>query len=422
MKAPAYGFWIFLAVLLAAGCTKNRPAGWPELPQDSGQAGKLVEENTRRPVSSEVVSFTAENVLDLLRERVGQGRVIGGMDGIVFWTWRRLSAAGRSGRSSFILWGTYHDSAAQVRAFGDLVGPLGLAGLDAVAVEQFNTDGRWTGVSARQQAGDSGLLADYQATGDRVALEKLLQGQIRENYTGWKYGLLPAMIDLLIKARAAGRRLCGCDMSVSLQERIRATGMADRLRELHCVMALQDELRDRPGPHRVAMLWGQGHLEPEGVQRFLPRDAEILYFHVYGGRFARHGLEAGLAGRLAITDALMIPADQRGNLVVLLPDDLIGARKENKHVPPEQPLAEEQHRRLVVTGSQKGTLRVGKQTLEVSETPRALTLQRGAQVFLFTHAGGLLAGLVTMPPDGFLELHLQPERRLVEVTLHRRTR
>jgi hypothetical protein len=422
MQAPVYGFWLGLALLLAAGCTKEEPGGWPELPRDSRRARELVDEHTHRSVGAASTPLTADGILALLGARVEQGRLVGGMDGIVFWIWRRVSAAERSGRSSFILWGTYHDSITQVRAFGELVGPLGLARLDAVVVEQFNADGRWGGVSLREQAGDSALLADYRETGGRVVLEKLLHVQVRENYTAWKYGLLPAMMELLIKARAAGRGLCGCDMSVSLQERIHEIGMTDRLRELHCVLSMQRELGGRPAPHRVAMLWGQGHLAPEGVQRFLPKNALVLSFYVFGGRFSRRGLEADLQGRLAVTDPLMIPVDASGNLIVLLPDDRIGARKELKHMPPEAPLAGEKHRRLVVTGSRPGTLQVGKQNIEVSEEPQELRLSKGAHVFIFAHPDGLLAGTLTMPPDGFLELDLQPERRFVEVTLHRRTR
>jgi hypothetical protein len=433
MRAPPYRSWIGLAVLLSSGglgCTKDTPAdpspqsvGWPALPEGPGEARGLVEKNTRRPADAENISITAERVIGLLGERIGRGEVVGGLDDIVLWIWRRVSAAEKSGRSSYVLWGTYHDSGAQIDAFGDLVGPLGLSRLDAVCVEPFSADGRWSGIPAREQEGGSALLSAYLKTGNRTSLEKLLHGQVRENYTAWKYGILPVMMDLLIKARAADRRLCGCDMPVPLQERILESGMPERLRELHCVLALQEELASRPAPHRVAMLWGQGHLAPEGVQRFLPEDALVLSFYVFGGRFSDHGLERDLAGRVAVTDPLLIPVDgDAESLIVLLPDRWMGARKELKHISPEAPLSEEQRRRLVIQSSRPGTIRIGARSLEVSEEPRVLTLERGSHVFLFSHEGGLLAGAFTMPPDGFLELDLEPERRFVELILHRRAR
>ena len=411
------GLLILLSVAFAA-CEKYRPAdSWSPLPQNAKQASRLIDQHTRRPVEGGILPVSADQLLTKLKPGVERGEVIGGIDSLVFWIWRKVSAAGYTGQSSYILWGTYHDSAAQIEAFGDLVGPLGLARLDAVSVEQFNADGRWAGVAAREQKGDSALLRAWLRTGSRPSLEKLLHDQIAENYTAWKYGILPVLMKLLVQARAADRRLLGCDMSLSLQERVRPTGLQDRLRELHCVLALQEQLDEKPV--RVAMLWGQGHLAPEGVQRFLPQDALVLPFYVFGGRFSRHGLEADLAGRLAITDPLMIPFGE-SDFVVLLPDDQIGARKELKH--DLSPLVPHRHRRLSVTGSRPGTIQIGAQQLKVSEEPQTLTLDPGSHVFLFTHEDGLLAGAVTMPPDGALALDLEPERRFVEVVLYRKTR
>jgi hypothetical protein len=410
------GLVILLSVAVVA-CEKTRTADWPAFPSDSRQASDLVDRHTLRPVEGGILPVTADQLLAQLKERVAKGEAVGGMDSLTFWIWRKVSAAGYTGQSSYILWGTYHDSAAHIEAFGDLVGPLGLSKLDAVSVEQFNADGRWAGVAAREQKGDSALLRAWLQTGSRPSLEKLLHDQIAENYTAWKYGILPVLMKLLVQARAADRRLLGCDMSLALQERANPTGMPDRLRELHCVLALREQLGEKPV--RVAMLWGQGHLAPEGVQRFLPKDALVLHFYVFGGRFSRHGLEADLAGRLAITDPLVIPFGE-SDFVVLLPDDQIGARKELKH--DLSPLIPHQRRRLSITSSQPGTIQIGAQQLKVSEEPQTLTLDPGSHVFLLTHAGGLLAGALTMPPDGALALDLEPDKRFVEVILYRKTR
>ena len=411
------GLLILLSVACAA-CEKTRPDdSWASLPQNFEQASRLIAQHTRRPAEGGVPAFTAEALLTRLKQQAEKGAVIGGMDALAFWIWRKVSAAGYTGQSSYILWGTYHDSAAQIEAFGDLVGPLGLSKLDAVSIEQFNADGRWAGAAAREQRGDSALLRAWSRTGSRPSLEKLLHDQVAENYTAWKYGILPVLMKLLVQARAADRRLLGCDMSLSLQERVRPTGLQDRLRELHCVLALHEQLGEKPV--RVAMLWGQGHLAPEGVQRFLPKEALILPFYVFGDRFSRRGLEADLAGRLAITDPLMIPFGE-SDFVVLLPDDQIGARKELKH--DLSPLIPNNRRRLSITSSQPGTIQIGAQQLKVSEEPQTLTLDPGSHVFLFTHPGGLLAGAITMPPDGALALDLEPDRRFVEVILYRRTR
>jgi hypothetical protein len=410
------GLVILLSVAVVA-CEKTRTADWPAFPSDSRQASDLVDRHTLRPVEGGILPVTADQLLAQLKQRVAKGEAVGGMDSLTFWIWRKVSAAGYTGQSSYILWGTYHDSAAHIEAFGDLVGPLGLSKLDAVSVEQFNADGRWAGVAAREQKGDSALLRAWLQTGSRPSLEKLLHDQVAENYTAWKYGILPVLMKLLVQARAADRRLLGCDMSLALQERANPTGMPDRLRELHCVLALREQLGEKPV--RVAMLWGQGHLAPEGVQRFLPKDALVLHFYVFGGRFSRHGLEADLAGRLAITDPLVIPFGE-SDFVVLLPDDQIGARKELKH--DLSPLVPHQRRRLSITSSQPGTIQIGAQQLKVSEKPQTLTLEPGSHVFLLTHAGGLLAGALTMPPDGALALDLEPDKRFVEVILYRKTR
>jgi len=413
---------VVLVSVMAGACEKTGPAGdWPPLPQDSDQAAKLVREYTRRPAEGGSLPVTADRLLTQLKYRIENGEAVGGMDGLVFWIWRKVSAAGRAGKSSYVLWGTYHDSAAQIEAFADLVGPLGLSRLDAVCVEQFNADGRWAGTAAGKQNGDSVQLRAWLQTGSRPALEKLLHDQVAENYTAWKYGILPELMKLLAQARAADRRLLGCDMSLALQERIKTAGMPDRLRELHCFLALQEVLGDHRGPHRVAMLWGQGHLALDGVQRFLPENALVLPFYVFGGRFSRHGLEADLAGRLAITDPLMIPFGG-ADYVVLLPDDKIGARKELKHDPPETTLTTKQRLRLSVTSSQPGVFRVGAQELKVSEEPQTLKLEPGSHVFLFSREGSHLAGALTMPPDGALALDLEPDNRFVEVILYRRTR
>ena len=117
--------------------------------------------------------------------------------------------------------------------------------------------------------GDDAKLADFLVHGRQEALATLRDRQRQRNYTAWKYGYVGQMVDLVLAARAGDRRLMGCDMPTKLQARVRADlGLrTGELRELHCALALRDWLRASPPPHRVALFWGNAHLDPTRLPR-----------------------------------------------------------------------------------------------------------------------------------------------------------
>jgi hypothetical protein len=365
-------------------------------------------------------------MLALLRERHEQGRVIGGWQQIVDRLQQRIDDAARKGRSSFLLWGTYHDSKGQVEAFRRLVGPMGLRDLTAVVAEQLVADGRWAKVGFEEQAGDSASLRRYLKTGSADAWRSLLAQQHRANYTAWKYRYLHAVMDLAVTARASGLLLSGCDMSQDLQQRALVIGLEQRvrLRELHCMLALRERLAraGRVTPHRVAMLWGQDHVTVKGVRRFLPPSALALSLYLVGHRPGPHGVGFVLATTLRSTDPLLIPVDDEGqHLLLLLPSGRLGAQLVQARDPLKRPLPKERQGALQINSSLPGTLRLsGVEPLTLAaERSRTIRLP-GRHTFLFETSDGerLLAGALEVPAKGATELTLLPEQNAVQLTYH----
>lgn len=144
-----------------------------------------------------------------------------------------------------------------------------------MGLEQLPSDGRWRGVPLEAQRGASVALARYLTHGRLADLEQVCRTHCAHDYTGWKYGYLDTVTDLVLAARATGQTLSGCDMPRALQQRL-APGTVDGLRELHCLHTLRDALAGRPRPHRVALAGGQAHLASDGLARFLPPDVQVL--------------------------------------------------------------------------------------------------------------------------------------------------
>jgi len=373
------------------------------------------------------VLSSAELLLDLIDRQHRAGRVVAGWEQIVSLLQRELDAATARGRSSYLLWGTYHDSAAQVEAFRRLVGPMGLSGLNAIAVEPFYADGRWADVPIELQHADSQAMARYLRSGAREAWQSLLSSQERENRTAWKYRYLPTVMDLLLDARATGQRLLPCDLAPALQpafgrESEQGELLLLRVRELHCLLALEDALRTSAPPHRLALLWGQAHVAAEGFARFLPEQAQVIALYVFGHRPGSHGVEIELGERLRTTDPLLIPLDeQQRELALLLPGPRLAATLDRALDRRDQPLSPEQRGGLEVTSSRPGALHIDGKTHAV-ETELVLRLEPGAHAYLFTSDDTTLAGVVDMPPQGAVALDLQPEQRAVrlETYVHER--
>lgn len=414
---------------VAKDAKKPSPTPWPALPLTQEVADALVKTLTvTPPPANPAAELDARQLRALLLRRVKQGRAKAGWPAIKGWFQEELDRAAAAKRGAQILWGVYHDSGGQVRAFRRLVGQSGLRGLHAVALEQLSADGHWTGASGPAQQGDSADLARYLASGDRAAWLRLRQRQHKYNHTAWKFGYLPEVMDLLTSARAGGQRLLPCDMPAAIKRRLIKLPMKTRLRlrELHCGLALTRALHlaGVAAPRRLATLWGQEHVMPAGVPRFLPAGTRVMSVLVFGHRPGPHGLEQRLRGKLMLTHPLLLPVDEQASrLVLLLPGPALGIRLERSRQNLDQPLVAA--RRGVVTARSPvgGQLLVGGRVHRVPGTgdrfaPPRVRLSVGSHAFLHTIKGGRqIAGALQIPAEARADLDLDPLRREVQITV-----
>ena len=441
----ALGGWALATLTLRSPAGAQAPALWPELPTDPAAATALVRAQTRRSVPSASASaapspsaeLSPDELLTLLRRGLRSATLVAGWPGVLTHIGRRIARGRAAGRGTWILWGTHHDSAAQVRAFRRLVGPLGLGPqVSAAAAEAFAARGRWRGVPDGDQAGDSAALAAYLTAGGQQAFTALLQGQRAGNHTAVKYGYVDALLDLAITARASGTRLLGCDAPAPLQARLDALSSDQRLRlrELHCTLALQDGLQGQPGPWLVATLWGQAHVEADGMQRFLPAGDTVVALRVLGGRASRSCPEALLGGRLALTDPVLVPRARPGAVdLLLLPAGGLGATVERTHTPLEGAAAEPLPGQVTLSSAVPGALELvaipagpaapaGDPLTRVhqrlSGAPVVVSLPPGDYVYALDTGKAMLVGAARLPRDGALELDLRPAERHVDLIIH----
>ncbi len=340
---------------------------------------------------------------------------------------RHNAQARKQSRDHFLLFGSYHDSSGQIAAFRRVVGPAALGRLlSHLVVEQLDADGRWGGVPATEQQGDSRWLRRWIRHGHRPSLDTLAQRQARGNYTAWKYGYLDELSALLIAARAGDRPLLGCDMPGPLQRRIAdlPEDLRDRLRELHCLLALDDVRRGRVD---VAMLWGQSHLLPGGLPRFLPAKVAVTKVQLFGFRPGQSTLEQSIAARgLVLFAPALIPAceaaaDRCGSLLLLLDGPTLGGEVDRARDPVHAALAADGRCKLQIRSTRPGTLDIASRRVEIPRRgERTLDLDRsgGGAGFRFRSGDRVLIGRVELPSGGGVELELDPPRRAVTVVYH----
>jgi hypothetical protein len=364
------------------------PTAWPALPTTPSEARALVDQKTRRTPAPE----GSVPVEDALVRSAEAGTLIAGWDAVA----QAIDARLRPGHPGFVLVGTFHDAPAQIVAFRRLFGVLGVRVSD-VTLEQFHADGHWAG--AGDQRGDSALLAGFAESGDRRSLDALVEAQRDHDHAAWKYDYLEEIPTLVATLRTSGVSVHACDMPTALQKRAAPVGDEAllRLRELHCVLSL------KAGP-RVAMLWGADHVRADGIQRFLPPEADIVRVEVVGGRPSDDTLP------LRLTSPLLVPVE--GRFVLVLPVGRLAAGVDRSKTdrgsgPPGQ---------LAVTAFAELNLVVGGKKLHV---PGTASLPAGTHAFLATPPQGpRIAGSLEMPTDGSVELDFE-SAEMVRVVTHR---
>ncbi len=401
-----------------AGAGHQAPfATWPVLVHDQAGLDRLIAARSTRPAPSEPRrKWTAARLLETLSQQLRLAKVWAGHAAIAGELSRRIA-----GKRAFLLFGSFHDSGAQLRAFHRLSGPMGIRGLDLIALEQLDADGRFRGMPASSQRGDDALLRRYLARGEQQALTELMLRQRRHNYTAWKFGYLDQVLDVLVTARAHGRPLSGCDMPTTMQRELRAKAShLGGLRELHCALALGDRMRAER-LERAALFLGQAHASPHGLARFLPAEATVLAISMFGGRSAGPTLERELAKRLRISAPLMIAVGE-GELLLLVRGGELDAPIERIWEVADTAAAG--RHQLAVRSSRPGTLWVGGRSLRLDnpDQPATMALPAGNHAFLFAAAAtptparpSLLAGELTIPPNGNAELALFASPELVSV-------
>lgn len=387
--------------LLALSACDSAPAAWPAWPESDDDARALVEDRARRELPEEP-PLTADRIVAALDRAAARGTLRAG--------WRSIGEALRDHRA--VLVGVHHDAAEHVRVFARLFGPSGTADDRLWAIELFDAGGRWLGVPAAEQAGDDDALAALRERGSNDAVRALRERLALGAYTAWKYDYLEDVVDLAIVARGSGRALVGCDVPAELAARLDplAEPLRLRVREIHCALALEDAVRDRPSA-RLALLWGDAHLAPEGLARFLPDTPARV--HLVGGRASDAGVEPALAERLALTDPVLVPMGAR-RFVLLVPDARSRARGDRSRVPLEAP---EPRSQVTASSTAPSELRVGAVRLDLADDDRSVGVPPGVHAFVLRSGRSRIAGALAIDPGGSAELFADPSARRVDVRL-----
>lgn len=433
---------LLAALVLAAGCSPCRaphdagaPAGgaspgtaaapdgaaapvegpaWPPLPRDPVSTEDLLAASSVRLGEAPAeVDLAPAAILALPALDRGEGEIVAGSASVARWLDVRLGEG-----QGLLLVGTYHDSREQVAAFRRLVGPSGVPDVEHVVLEHLVAEGRWPAVPARAREGDDAAITGFLRTGDAAAYSRLATRIDRHAYTAWRYGVTPELMDVLQAARSAGQTVAGCDMPRPL---LAAAGvdaeLEDRLRELHCWLALRDRLEGPAPPRRVAMLWGLEHVRPGAFRRLVPASIPVVSLFLVGGRPSPLAPEAELGRRLVVNDPVLLPVGPGPDqAVLLLPGPHLAGRVERSReivgAPASGPAA------VVVRSETPGTLSLGGRRLDVGPEPVRTEVEPGESAYLLLAGQSRLVGALDLAPGASVELDLDPAARETRLLVH----
>jgi hypothetical protein len=388
-----------LAALIVTACSTGPATDWPEFPGDDAQARALVAARARRPIGALEPELDADAVIAALDRASTAGTLRVG--------WASIATELRAHRT--VLFGVQHDSADQVRAFARLFGSAGTADHRLLALELFDASGRWRGLPIDlAQDGDDAALAAVRERGVE-ALPELRRRVAEGAYTAWKYDYVEDLLELAITARGAGQRVMGCDVPppIGARTRVLEEGLRLRVREVHCANALADAGHHGP----VAILFGDAHVAPEGLMRFLPEAPTRI--HAIGGRRGSAGLEPALASRLAIDEPVLVPIAER-RFVLLLPDARYAADGDRA-----RDLLDAPSPRTALSASALAPceLAMEGQRRALGEDPIELALPPGRHALVVRHGALRLVTGIALDPGGTAELVVDPEGRRIHVRL-----
>jgi hypothetical protein len=336
-----------------------------------------------------------------------------------------------SKRPSYLMFGTLHDSRAQIESVLGIV--LRMRAPWGFALEQFRARGRWHGEPDTPSADDADLVTLSRHLDD-PALFRIHQRQMLFDHAAWKFDYVPALTNLLYAARGAGLPVLGCDMPQELRALV-PLGSEGSLREIHCGWTLRSAARslapshapdggltedDPAPPERFAVLMGADHAEPEGLPRFLPKSARSLEVRVLGGRPKdAEGDETDLASHLAVLDVVVYR--ETGLDVLLLPDDTWGGhvdRTTDHEGRAPETTAGLPRSNVMVESDEPARFAIGEASVDVGSKAEWTQVRAGHQAYVLVSATCTLVGAVDVPDAGYAELHFTPKDRGVRIVIH----
>jgi hypothetical protein len=436
---PMPRFWGLLLVVMTAGCPNKAnddppiawkpPAepAWGDIPKTDAEALALAGRE------SSPNKFRRSDATSLAFLRADAQRLVAGEAEIaaVYDAWMNADAA-----PSYLIFGTLHDSRAQLEAAAAIV--LRMKTPWGFALEQFRAAGKWRGATpSTADDADLALLAKGQL--DEAALWRINDRQARFDHAAWKFGYLPAFGSLVYEARGAGMPLFGCDMPPELRASFTNGGEGERaLREIHCARALRAAAPtvaqahatgdaglnddDPMPPERFAVLVGANHAEPDGLPRYLGKKARVLVVQVLGGRPRdAMGEETDLAARVVVTDPVVVHGRDGGPDMLLLPDETWGGSVDRvKDHGETQPQAGQNLPRpnVTVTSDEPTRFALGESSVDVGAKPEWISARAGHRAYIAVTPSRVMLGAVDVPPNGYVEVHVTPKSRALRIVVH----
>ncbi len=432
-----------LVLLVFVACSRATPSedppvpwkppaspAWDALPKTDAAALTLAAKETT--ARKKLRAFDSSMLLNLRPDAslmlAGEEAIAAAYDG-----W-----ASRADTPAYVVFGTMHDSRAQIATVASIV--FRMKSTWGLALEQFHSAGRWRDAPAVESADDADLAAIARAPAvDRGALERIARRQERFDHAAWKFGYLDAMTSLAIASRGAGVPLFGCDMPPELHASLTGGGEAERaMRELHCARSLRDDALavaashppdgglsddDPAPPERFALIVGARHAEPDGVARFFDESARVALVRVLGGRpLGAPGEEADLASDLVVTDLVLVR--EKGVDLLLLPDDTWGGTVDRASDRGEPPAptdrgADLPRANLAVTCDGGARFAITDASVDVASKPEWLSVRTGHQAYVLVSESRTFVGAVDVPETGWTELRFSPKDRELRVVVHR---
>ncbi len=413
----------------ASGATSDE-LSWPMLPRTPEDVHSLVSTSVlRRPAEpvrpapidgANLVLHTSLD--DLARAPSGES------------TLRDVLAerASREKNGSYLLVGVNHASADSVALFKKLVEAP--ASYTHVGVELFAADGHWSGLADDAQRGSSAALDAYFERGDASSFAALKAAHEQSDYVAWKLGYADTVLDLAVAARAGAYTLVPLDLAPAMKASL-ANALGDTLldlREVHAALSLRSVLKrystGGPGrkPVRMAMLWGDTHVGPAGIARFLPASVDVTTVHVVGANTA--SLPNGAPGgtTLVLNDPVLLPG-KTDDLVVVLPDE--GSRgtvdrvrlKEGSASAPT--LAKGRAKEVTVNaGGEPGTrlsrVALGRQRVDVNGAKASLRVSPGAVTYVLETKSDRVVGALTLAEGETCDLSFDAKTRTTRIEHH----